>query len=266
MSTTMDGLQTSKFRLYGIGTVASDLIMGDKPIKVYVHEILANTEGDIEETEVVNKVVKDSSGKSHNVSITEGKLIEGVIWATTDSNRVTPPNVRKGEKVEVYQYGDFNKFYWRKLGIELDLRRLEHVTHVYVNTDDEEEKVIDGDNSYWTTISTLNKVIRIHTSDNDGELTTYDLTIDTKTGYYEFIDGRGNYSKLDSATDTWTHYANQDIIHDAGNDINLIAGNSINLTAGVSINLVAPLISNVAETTITMETPIVSMTYKKKIR
>ena len=238
----MEVLQTSRYRMYGIGTVASDLIVGNKNIKVYVHEILANYSGDINKKDHVTKVVKDSDGGAHSVDIDEHRQLEEVIWAPSDTNRVTPPNVRKGEKVIVWQYGDFNKFYWTKLGLELDLRRLEHVTHVYVNTDDEEENPINSDNSYWTTISTLNKFVRLHTSDNDGEHTTYDITIDTKTGKLEVEDGKGNYIHMISFMDTINVNALKDINLTSKNEINLttnvinMKANEINMEAG-SINM-----------------------------
>lgn len=211
----------SQFELYCIGTVMTDLINGNTPIEVMPHELISNIDGDIGAKEEIQSTVNTSDGKVHNVNMSKGNVLTA-IWINNNSNRVTPPNVRKGEKVEVYKFGDSDKYYWKTMGSELDLRKLEHVKYVFVNVPDGGETQIEDSNSYSFTVSTLNKFIKIHTADNNGELTTYDLEIDTKEGKVSLRDGRGNFLELDSSQDTF----------------NLNTNNAVNITTTSEVNVV----------------------------
>ena len=211
----------SQFELYCIGTVMTDLINGNTPIEVMPHELISNIDGDIGAKEEIQSTVNTSDGKVHNVNMSKGNVLTA-IWINNNSNRVTPPNVRKGEKVEVYKFGDSDKYYWKTMGSELDLRKLEHVKYVFVNVPDGGETQIEDSNSYSFTVSTLNKFIKIHTADNNGELTTYDLELDTKEGKVSLIDGRGNFIELDSSQDTF----------------NLNTNNAVNVTTTSEVNVV----------------------------
>lgn len=221
----------SDFKLFCIGTVMSDLIKGNTPIDILPHELITNIDGDVGERDNVSKTVNTSDGKVHNVNLDKGNVITA-IWLSNNSNRVTPPNVRKGEKVEVYRYGDSDKYYWKTMSPELDIRKLEHVKYVFVNDSGTAPVQIDDSNSYSFTVSTLNKFIKIHTADNNGELTTYDLEIDTKEGKVKLLDGKGNFFELDSSQDAMTLKTNNklDIITD--NEVNVKSTN-VNVDADV---------------------------------
>lgn len=188
--------ENSKFKRYCIGTVAEDLITGNRAIKIYPHEHIANVEGEIDKVDSINKQSKDSQNKAYNVSL-ETKSTISAIWLNHNSNRVTPPNVCAGEKVEVYQYDNTDKYYWMTMGSELDLRGLEHVEYVYVN--DPEAKEINDSNSYKVIYSTLNKLVGFRTADNNGEATSYEKMLDTKNGIDILVlDGFGNSIILNS--------------------------------------------------------------------
>ena len=233
-------MSESKFGRYAIGTVLTDLMPGSKEIKVMPHEVMADVEGDLEAKETVNKQITDSAGSTHDVKLDVENALTAT-WYNPNSNRVTPPNVRKGEKVEIYKFADSSKYYWKTMGNELDLRRLEDVVYVFVNTKDEKETVINDSNSYTLNISTLNKMIKIQTADNDGEATTYKLYMDTKDGRVVLEDGRGNTVGLDSATDTFNIKTN--------NEVNIDAANVVNVSA-VTINLIAGTTANVSASTV----------------
>ncbi len=189
-------METSKYKIYAVGTVAEDLIVGNKAIRVYPHEVVTNIEGDITATNSINKQAKDSENKNYNISLDESNTITAT-WMNPNSNRITPPNVRKGETVLIYQYADLGKFYWTTRGVELDLRGLEHVEYAYVNDPNATE--MNDSNCYKVIYSTLNKLIAVRTTDNDGEATNYEQSIDTKEGIVLLIlDGFGNTITLDS--------------------------------------------------------------------
>lgn len=222
-------MENSKFKKYSIGTVAEDLITGNKAIKVYPHEQVTMLEGDINQTIDTNKQAKDSSGKSYNVTMTEGATITAT-WLNPNSNRVTPPNVRKGELVQIYKYEDINRFYWTTLGNELDIRGLEHVEYAYVN--DPEAKEITDANSYKVIYSTLNKLVGLRTTDNNGEATTYEKMLDTKEGIDILVlDGFGNTIVLNSKAGEITINTNA-VVNIITNVANITATESTNIKTG----------------------------------
>ena len=211
---------SSKLNLFAVGTVASDLIVGNVEIQVHLHEIMSNVDGVIGSDNNISTNVKSSDNKVYAINMNSTGTVPA-IWLKNNSNRVTPPNVRKGEKVEVWKYADSDKYYWKSMSDELDLRRLEHVKWVFVNTSTESEARIDDSNSYSFTMSTLNKFCKLHTADNNGEFTSFDLEIDTKEGIIDVHDGRGNTIKLISKEDGF--------LLEVGNKIDIIAGNTVNV-------------------------------------
>lgn len=208
---------SSGFKLYAIGTVASDLISGNAPIKVFLHEIMSNVDGAIGDDNNISENVKTSDNKVYAINMNSSGTVNAV-WINNNSNRVTPPNVRSGEKVEIWKYEDSDKYYWKTMGSELDLRKLEHVKWVFVNTDASGETQINDSNSYSFTMSTLNKMAKLHTSDSNGELTTHDIELDTKEGKLSYKDGKGNFFELTSGDDGFTLSTN--------NSVNIITQNA----------------------------------------
>jgi phage baseplate assembly protein gpV len=65
--------------------------------------------------------------------------------------------------------------------------------------------------SYWFEVDTLNKYVKLHTSDNDGELTTYDITLNTKEGSLEIKDGVGNSVLMNSSEGSLTATMNSKV-------------------------------------------------------
>lgn len=217
---------SSELKLYAVGTVAEDLIVGNKSIKVQLHEIMNNIDGEIGNDNNISSNVKSSDGKVYSVNMNSSGTVPAV-WLKNNSNRVTPPNVRKGEKVEVWRLGSTDKYYWKTMSDELDLRKLEHVKWVFVNTKVEGETRIDDSNSYSFTISTLNKLVSLKTAENDGEFTSYKIELDTKEGVLEIIDGRGNFLKLNSRDDGFTINTNNKVDIISTNEANVITKTAV---------------------------------------
>ena len=77
------------------------------------------------------------------------------------------------------------------MGREPLLRKHEDVVYAYSNKPSSDEEYTE-DTSYWVRVSTRDKFVHLHTSDNDGEATTYDILIDTREGKLIATDGLGN--------------------------------------------------------------------------
>jgi len=186
-----------------MATVAEDKILGTNDIKVFPIEFMSEHEGNINDEED-KKVMSNDESMGTVQSTTKKSVTLNAQWVNIGgSNRITAPDVMKGETVLLFKYGSSDKYYWTTFFTEPDLRRREAVLELYGN-ETEFGKILNKENSYWKLIDTVNKVIHLHTSDNDGELTTYDFILDTKNGSFSITDGRKNQIILNSKKDHLT--------------------------------------------------------------
>jgi hypothetical protein len=107
---------------------------------------------------------------------------------------------------------------------DVSLRKEEIVRYVFSDKPqlDPEE---DLDSTYYMEVNTRDKVLKLHTTDKWGELTTYDIILDTKNGSLQIIDGKTNSITLDSNLDTLTVKTNL--------TVNIISGGAVNVVAGL---------------------------------
>lgn len=188
----------SKLRFFTYATVAANKELSSDLIEAIPHEQSSFLEGElndhITEQEGIGKDKDDQSFKS---KIKTTASIKAKWLSLTSTNRLTSPDVRRGEEVIIYKYGDTDQYWWTTLHQDQTLRRLETVIYGYSNNSKENIKN-DHDSMYWLEISTHRKVVRFHTAKNDGEPFTYDIQIDTKKGNFTLEDDNGNYIFLDS--------------------------------------------------------------------
>lgn len=200
----MNNGETTGYRVYSLGIVAEDKDNDGDYIKVTPIEDLPFAKGRLSETEV-NYNVK---GKDH-LGVDVSADVKGVMWvdaqwqAMMGDNRQTAPNVREGETVLIWKYGSEQKHYWTEFERTPALRRLENVIRAYSNLSKKGE-TFDLESSYWTQFSTRDKIVKLHTSNNDGEPVTYDVTIDTGNGTFQVIDSNKNEMVLDSVNNKLT--------------------------------------------------------------
>lgn len=121
-------------------------------------------------------------------------------WYQRGSNRHTAPDVRRGERVEIWRFGDSNVYYWTPKGLDDHLRRLETVRFLFnADPDGLGNELPSPDNSYVVEISTHDKKITISTSKINEEPFAYTLQLNTAEGYFTVKDDADNYIMLDSA-------------------------------------------------------------------
>jgi hypothetical protein len=108
------------------------------------------------------------------------------------SNRQTAPDVRNGEQVMLYKFGDdTSKFYWATMRSDLTARKLETVIYGFSGTPNEGDPVND-DTTYVIGISAHDKKLWIHTPQANDEPFGYDITIDTGNGILTITDTINN--------------------------------------------------------------------------
>lgn len=261
-------MEQSLFKRYSLGIVAANKPLDSDLIEVVPIEASNYVDGELTDNVTTYEASgKDSLGQSYQHSLDTTNSILAKWIPNGISNRATPPDVRRGERIQIWQYADQDKYYWSTLFYEPDLRKLETVTFTFSNTQDEAAKST-ADTTYYFEVSTHRKHITLHTSKSDGEPFVYDIQLDTKNGFLLIKDDIGNYIQMDSknvriemknADGSWLDmnrkvinvYAPDTINMKAGNYINLEAGKDINHKAGSSINSEAGSSINDKTTTIT---------------
>jgi phage baseplate assembly protein gpV len=189
----------SKFRIYSHGIVAAPKELNSAIIQVLPVEIVPFFDGEVK-TDPLN--VKDEgvdkNGKSYAIEIASDNTIPAEWLGIGESNRETPPDVRRGERVIIYRYDQNDKFYWTSMGLDKGLRRLETVIERYSAHTDEKVTELDDTNSYSLEISTHKGTITLLTSKKNNEKVIYGIQINPMDGTITIKDDLGNHIFLDS--------------------------------------------------------------------
>ena len=197
-----EGIKESGLKPFAIGIVAEDIEENSTIIKVYPQEILTNTvDIDISTIKTTTTNSTSSSGNEESIVVDKSSVIIAKWLPKGNDNRITAPMVCKGETVQLYNFAGTDEYYWTTLDNEMDLRKNEKATYFFSN-----KKIIDTSGNlinkgYHFTVDCINKFIRLFTSNNDEEFTTYDLKINTKEGVLTITDGKSNFIKLFSQED-----------------------------------------------------------------
>ena len=183
--------ESSNFHFYSQGIVVTDKVAESDVIRVYPSEVLRNETGDItEERKTLQTKVPTQNGLPSNAVVNKGKVIEAKWIPLSDSNRMTAPDVVKGESVILYRFADMQDIYWTTIYREPHLRRLEKVCYMYGNLS-KPGKPFDKSSSWWVEFDTKQKKLQVHLSNSDGEPVVYDLLFDTKNGLFVVKDDKG---------------------------------------------------------------------------
>lgn len=222
----------SGLRHYSLGIVVEDKAEGTDYAKICPIEELPLVNGLLKDATFDYDVdLPDASGVKRKSTLSGDAAIVAKWLPFSEGNRMTAPDVCEGETVIIWRYADTQEFSWSTIFREPKIRRQETVCFALSNL---KERLVafDKDTSYWSEWSTMHKYVKIHTSDNDGELTTYDTIIDTLNGSHTTEDGHGNFVKIDSATDTITIKSVGRIIVIGTKSINIASDGPVTVEAG----------------------------------
>lgn len=188
----------SKLQFYSIGIVAANKKLSSDRIEVVPMEDSPMLSGELSDNiEQYQAKGQSIDGESFDVDMKTTASIQARWLSYTDTNRITSPDVRRGEMVAIYQFSDSDEYWWMTLKQDKTLRRLETVIYSFSNQRDENNEV-DANSSYWFEVSTHGKYIHLHTSKNDKEPFAYDVQINTKVGCVTITDDDDNWIFLDS--------------------------------------------------------------------
>lgn len=192
--------QSSELTFYSLGVAANNKEIGSNTLMVLPIEVLTLIDGEIA-SEPFNEKAQgiDADGNTYQTSVTGDRAIPCEWFPMANSNRRTSPDVRRGERVLIYQFADRNEYVWQSLGMDDYLRKLETVTFTISGTADES---LDGtlpDNAYLLEMSSHKGLVTLRTSQKNGEKSIYTVQINAKDGTIISGDNEGNYIRLDTA-------------------------------------------------------------------
>lgn len=239
-------MQTS-FVPVSIGIAAENKPLTSTQLNIVAHELIPSIDGQVgvnPETVVTSGTKPD--GTEYQTSV-QSDVVITAIWLPYGSNRVTPPDIRRGERVMVYRLADTDQYYWRDLGLDSDKRRLETVIHAWNANPGITDSSFDASNAYYFEVSTHNKTITLGTSKANGEPFTYTFQLDSGSGVVSLSDDIGNFVSLDSNEQRITLMNSAQSFFDMHGknlsisvlgDIDIKAGKSIKLTSGTTFDTV----------------------------
>lgn len=242
------GPLVSKLKFYSYGIVAANKPLKSKIVEVAPMEELPMLDGYLDDAqEKYTASGKDAAGKDYTTSVNMANSIKAEWIPCSASNRITPPDVRRGESLIIYQFGDADKFYWTTLKADNRLRKLETVIFAFSGTRVEDQDITAA-NSYFLEISTHTKQVTFHTSQADGEPYGYDIQINTKDGKIIIVDTIGNKFLLDSK-------AMQLRMENSVGAYMDLTKNIASIKTGEAINLESPKINMKGASQIILDTP-----------
>lgn len=188
----------SKLRIYSLGIVAKNKPLDTYDIEVTPVEDINMANGEITDHGVEQQSKgKDANGGSYETKVQSSNTVIAKWMPVGSPNQYTAPDVRRGERVAIYQFGDSDQYFWVTMQQDLRLRKLETVIYAFSGTQKENDGV-SADTHYFLEVSTHKKLVHFHTSKANGEPFAYDLQFNTEKGYFIVQDDIGNIITLDS--------------------------------------------------------------------
>lgn len=198
--TTADNQQKSGWRFYSLGLVAANKKMSSLSIEVTPIEFFSLLNGELTDNKQELKAEsEDIMGQKWSEAIDSTPSIMATWIPFGQTHRLTAPDVRRGDLVMIYQFGDTDEYWWEELNINKKriVRRLETIIWA-ISNNSKENIEDDAKTTYWVEWSTHKKLLHIHTSKNDEEPFEYDIQLDCKNGRFVLKDDDDNYIEFDS--------------------------------------------------------------------
>lgn len=203
MSDEAKELDQSKMKFYSFGRAANNKALRtadgqpERKLEVSPSEPFGDADGELLSLPFESEVSGQSAdGSEYTAKVTLNPAME-CTWFPMGSNRNTPPDIRRGERVIIWRYADTDQFFWTETGWDDHLRRLETVHYRWSATKDPSADMTDSANYYHLQVSTHEGMIHLETTDKNGEIGVYTLQINTKDGIVALQDNFGNFL-------TWT--------------------------------------------------------------
>jgi hypothetical protein len=167
-------------------------------LEVTLIEALPFYHGDINsDTTTFNSKYESKSGSVKDEEVETSLSVKAKWLPRGQGNRITPPNIRRGERLLIHRLGNTDQYFWEEIESDNHLRKLETVIWIFSATKNEKDS-IDIDSCYTLEVSTHSKRIRLTTSSANEEPYKYVIDLDTAFGSLTIKDDIDNVIKLES--------------------------------------------------------------------
>lgn len=188
-------MNQSKVHLHSIGLVSANKAMSSHEISVILMESRFSNDEEILTNPNAQTVDFKTQGGQESVKVTLDNSITAK-WLKTNTNRISAPDVRRGDRVKIYRVGNTDEYYWEDMNSE-NVKRLETVVYAFSADPDNPVKE-DGSNAYIIEVSAHQKTLTISTSDANGEKAKFNVQINGGDGVLIVEDDKDNNIYLDS--------------------------------------------------------------------
>ena len=196
-------INESMLKPISVGYVAVNKLRNSVEVEVILAEVNPFVSGEIVdgiETVSVDGVGPDGAAQTFTIKMSN--TIRAT-WMGDSTNRISAPDVRRGDKVQILQYGNVDKFYWQVVTEPgINIRKKETIIEAISNTTDENQTELNSGNSWFKEFSTHDKKISIVTNKSDGEKWAFTLQLDVGNGNLVVADDTGMFIQMNSEDET----------------------------------------------------------------
>ena len=173
----------------GVGTVAATKQTNTKEIMVHVPKNSPMADG---RTVAITEEKEESAVNANGEPIKVTALISNVrpaVWNSFgEPNRLTPPDVREGSQVSLYQVSGQSTLYWTTNGFSAETHRLETIIWGFqANPTLDDNTDFNVDNFYTITADTRSGFMALRTSQSNGEKSGFEVKVDGGAGRIEMV-------------------------------------------------------------------------------
>lgn len=223
-------------KMYSYGEVTANKESGSWIIKAKLTEKRFMAEEEALTNPQKNVVDFDTAnGKAHIETVTDNSI--EARWLPRNTNRITAPDVRRGDPVIIWKLGN-KQYFWEELS-EGHNKRLETVIYAISSNPDKPLNRETLENAYYLSWSTHEKMLQLVTTKHNGEPYAYNIELNTQEGYHETRDDVGNRGYLHSgdtelglvnADGSFVKVSKTDVIINAVDNIVGTAGKDVDIT------------------------------------
>jgi hypothetical protein len=187
----------SELKHLGVGIVVADKNNNSKHIGVYLPESFPYHEGNITAAaKEITRTITDHHGEETENTVYK-KMIVKAEWKG-EANDLFAPKVKAGQQVDVFEIDGTNVYFWKELGRDNHLKRLEKAGKAYnaSNAKVTTAESLTKENTYGWVVDAENQLIQFWTSMANGERAAFTFEYDGKEGIMKAGDG-SNSIQLD---------------------------------------------------------------------
>lgn len=173
----------------GVGTVAATKQTGTKEIMVHMPKNSPMADGrTVAQVESKEESAVNAAGEPIKVSTMISNVRPAKWNAFGEPNRLTPPDVREGSQVALYQVSGQSTIYWTTNGFSGETHRLETVVWGFqANPTLDENTEFNVDNFYTITADTRSGFMAVRTSQGNSEKSGFEVKLDGGNGRVEVV-------------------------------------------------------------------------------